>query len=375
MDDKRRFPHQEDPEKKTRGSEMSAVEARAEAQRLAFSPFMFQGIRVLVSSGLLEQIKEAGDKGISLKSLQEACPSLSPYAVTVLLEAGAACNVLTLADGRCACTKVGWFLLRDELTRVNMRFTHSVCYKPLYHLEEALLTGTPAGLKELGDWPTVYEGLSELPDDVRRDWFAFDHYYSDHAFEWALPIVFETSPPAKLLDIGGNTGKFASTCAAFNQDVHVTICDLPGQLKAASANIDAAGLSERVSMHAVDFLNPAALLPAGHDTAWMSQFLCCFSEPQIVDILKRASAAVGPNGRIFIMDTFWDRQRHEAAAYSLIAVSLYFTAVANGNSRMYHSRDMKACIEEAGLCVTDEKDNIGLGHTLLCCRPSKVPAR
>ncbi len=340
------------------------MEARGEAQRLVFSPFMFQALRVLVTSGLLGRIKDAGADGLELETLQAEFPDLSAYAVKLLLDAGTVCNVLAYEDDRFTCTKVGWFLLRDDLTRVNMGFTHSVCYKGLFHLEEALRTGTPAGLRELGDWPTVYEGLSELPDEARRDWFAFDHYYSDHAFESALPFVFENTP-RKLLDIGGNTGKFALTCTAFDADVRLTICDLPGQLRQAMANVAAAGVGDRVAGHEVNLLDADAVLPGGHDAAWMSQFLCCFSEAQIIRILKRVRAALGPDGRVFVLETFWDRQRHAAAAYSLIATSLYFTAIANGNSRMYRYGDMKACIEAAGLRVVADTDDIGLGHTLL----------
>ena len=63
-----------------------------------------------------------------------------------------------------------------------MDFVHDVCYKGLFHLEESIETGKPAGLKELGDWPTVYEGLSQLPPDIQKSWFAFDHFFSDMLF-------------------------------------------------------------------------------------------------------------------------------------------------------------------------------------------------
>ncbi len=356
------------------GNDITAIEARAEAQRLVFSPFVFQGLRALVSLGLLERVLEKGAEGILLETLIEESKPLSPYAVKLLVDIGAACRVLAVSDDRATCTKVGWFLVRDEMTRVNLRFTHSVCYKALYHLEEALVTGKPAGLKELGDWSTVYEGLSELPEEAKKDWFAFDHYYSDHAFEQALPHVFEHKP-SRMLDIGGNTGKFALSCARFDPNVHMTICDLPGQLRQAMANAEAAGLSDRVSGCPVNLLRDDASLPAGHDTAWMSQFLCCFSEEEIIRILCRVKEAVGSEGRVFILDTLWERQRYAAASFSLIATSLYFTAVANGNSRMYRYEDLQRCIEKAGLEIVDVKDNIGLGHTLLSCRPRKDIAK
>ncbi|MGS0730468.1 SAM-dependent methyltransferase, partial [Shewanella sp. 0m-11] len=45
-----------------------------------------------------------------------------------------------------------------------------------------------------------------------------------------------------------------------------------------------------------------------------------------------------------------------------------FTAIANGNSRMYHSKTLLKLISQAGLFVDEDIDNIGLGHTLLRCK-------
>lgn len=346
--------------------DLTALEARAKAQQLAFSPFMFQGIRVLVSTGLLDRIAAFGEGGVSSETLTRST-TLSTYAVELLLEVGTACEALVLSNGLYSCTKVGWFLARDALTRVNMSFAHSVCYKGLYHLEKALMTGKPAGLKELGDWTTVYEGVSQLSSEAKTDWLAFDHLYSDKAFDSALPLVM-AHHPKNILDIGGNTGRFACMCAGQDPGIQLTICDLPGPLCEAKSTIDAANLGVRIALCATDLLDWKATLPKGHDAAWMSQFLCCFSKEEIVGILKRVRAAIVPGGMVFVLETFIDRQRHFAAEHALVATSLYFSAVANGNSRMYRSVEMISCIEAAGFKIVDEHDHLGYGHTLLCCQ-------
>jgi hypothetical protein len=51
--------------------------------------------------------------------------------------------------------------------------------------------------------------------------------------------------------------------------------------------------------------------------------------------------------------------------------SLYFTAIANGNSRMYTSDIFYDLIDKAGLSVEKSIDEIGVGHTLLQCRKDK----
>jgi hypothetical protein len=48
--------------------------------------------------------------------------------------------------------------------------------------------------------------------------------------------------------------------------------------------------------------------------------------------------------------------------------SLYFTALANGNSQMYRSDVFLACVHEAGLVIETEHEGVGLSHTLLVCR-------
>ena len=71
---------------------------------------------------------------------------------------------------------------------------------------------------------------------------------------------------------------------------------------------------------------------------------------------------------LYILELFWDRQPNETAAFCLQQTSLYFTCIANGNSQMYHSSDLLRCIAKSGLKVIEDRDQVGLYHTLLKCR-------
>lgn len=92
---------------------------------------------------------------------------------------------------------------------------------------------------------------------------------------------------------------------------------------------------------------------------------------EIVSILTRARHAMTQDTRIFIMETLWDRQRFEPAAFCLTMTSLYFTAIANGNSKMYNTADMEKCIEAAGLEIEKIYDSLGQGHSIIVCRLKK----
>ena len=346
----------------------TALEAQAHAQWIAFAPFVFQAARILRDSGLLGALEKSAPTGLTLDEARAKLGG-TEYAARVLLEAGLGIGLVRLQDGRYLATKTAYFLLHDDLTRANMDFTQDVNYLGLFHLEEALKTGKPAGLKVFGQWPTIYEGLAHLPEPVRKSWFAFDHYYSDAAFPAALPHVFK-APPRKLLDIGGNTGKWALHCLRHDPQVHVTIMDLPGQLRLAEQTLKDAGFGARSAFHEANLLDPASPIPGGFDVVWMSQFLDCFGEDEIVSILQRARSALTAGGKIYILEPFWDRQRLAAGAFSLQMTSLYFTALANGNSRMYETGAFLALVQRAGLRVAEQVDNLGIGHTLLGCVPA-----
>lgn len=346
---------------------LSALEAITAAQWLAFAPLAFHATAIMRDRGVLAALAEGGSsQGRSIDEVA-AATGLSIYASRVLLEAGLGLHITWRRDHRFYLGKLGRFLLEDEMTRVNFDFTRDVCYRAAAHLDESLREGQPAGLKELGPWATLYEGLSVLPEPARRSWHAFDHFYSDQAFPAACDRL-AADPPARLLDIGCNTGKWAQLCLQRFPAMELGLVDLPLQLGSARGRLADAGLVERAQFYPVDLLEARAALPTGYDLVWLSQFLDCFSEDQIVAVLGKVRAALPSGGRLWILELFWDRQRFEAAAFSLQQTSLYFSCVANGNSQMYDSSVFIGLVEGAGLQISALTDGVGGYHTLLECK-------
>jgi hypothetical protein len=345
-----------------------AVQAKFDAQKIAFAPIMFQAALALRNLGILELVKNSAE-GITLEAVAEKL-NLPVYGVKVLLEAGLSLEVVRVEENFFHLTKTGWFVLCDDLTRVNMDFTQDVNYLGMFSLTDSIKTGKPTGLKVFGEWPTVYEGLSELPQQVQKSWFGFDHFYSDYAFPEIMPVIFRDNP-RHILDVGGNTGKFAIQCATYNPDIRVTILDLPGQLAKAGENIRAAGYNDRIDLFSINLLDHTRPFPRDPDIIWMSQFLDCFSQEDITGLLRRSAEAMHKNSSLYILETYWDQQKYQASTYSLHATSLYFTNIANGCSQMYHSDDMRGLIEKSGLVLAEEILNVGVSHTLFICRKDK----
>lgn len=346
-----------------------AVDAKFEAQKIAFAPLAFQAIRAMLELGIMKTIEDAGDEGISRKELAEKT-GISEYGAGVLCEMALGMNVIKfVADSdsniigtneeKFVLGKIGWFLLEDELTKVNFNFTNDICYQGAWDLTDSVKNSKPEGLKVFGSkWTTIYEALSTLPEQAKKSWFEFDHFYSDIAFPEALPIVF-ADKVKHLVDIGGNTAKWAVSCCKYNPEVKVTIVDLPGQTAVAEKNAAEAGFADRISMHSGNVLDSSTELPTSPDAVWMSQFLDCFSLNQITKILKKVFAAASENTNVYVLEPLWDKQHFEASSYSLMGTSLYFTCMANGNSKMYRYGELVDAICAAGFELKTAHHNLG----------------
>lgn len=354
---------------------ISAYEALYEAQKIAFAPVIFQVVRSLRDLGILSLLEQSGKLGLTAQNISQQL-HLSKYSVQTLLESGLSCHVVEHKDqpgGRYEdavflLSKTGHYILNDDMTKANMDFNHDVCYHGLGEIDNAFKNNKPEGLKVFGDkWDTIYEALPHLPDKVRKSWDRFDHYYSDSTYPLVLPTILKKQPKT-IVDIGTNKGDFAILMAKSDPDINITMIDLPDQLEIAKKNIAKAGISNRVTAKAMNVLDPKLPFPEERDIYWISQFASCFAGSELVSIFQRIATAMTHNSRLFILETCWDRQQHEAAAYSLINTSPYFTCMANGNSKMYHSEELLSYATDAGLEVVNITDNLGICHSLFECR-------
>ncbi|WP_428025204.1 class I SAM-dependent methyltransferase [Arcobacter sp.] len=346
---------------------LNALEAQYEAQKIAFAPIIFQVVRTMRDLKILEILSKNKD-GLTFNELSKIS-NLSIYAIQLLCETALSANVISIKDEKIFLTKIGFFINSDKMTNINMNYNHHVNYLGLFYLEESIKNEKAEGLKVFGDWETIYPALSTLPKKAKESWFEFDHLYSDSGFPKAIEILKNLNPNS-ILDIGGNTGKFASLFAKENPNISITIMDLPQQIKLAKQNIYEQNLTN-ISTYEANILLTDTTIPKGFDIIWMSQFLDCFKEKQIIDILKKITQTIDNSSEVCIMEPFWDRQNNETAAFCVINTSPYFTAMANGYSKMFKFTDFKKLIELSGLEIIEIIDNIGLCQTLLRCKKSK----
>ncbi|MGB5919887.1 class I SAM-dependent methyltransferase, partial [Arcobacter sp.] len=292
-------------------NKISAMKAQYEAQKIAFAPIIFQVVRTMRDLKLLEILADNKD-GLTYEELAKES-NLTKYAIQLLCETALSANVVSIENEKIYLTKIGFFIHSDKMTNTNMNYNHHVNYLGLFYLEESIKSGRAEGLKVFSDKDTIYPALSTLPQKVKDSWFDFDHMYSDSGFPKAIKIL-EKLNPKSILDIGGNTGKFAMLFAQKNPNINITIMDLPQQVKLAKQNIYENNINN-ISTYEANILKEETSIPKDFDIIWMSQFLDCFKEEQIIKILNKITNSIDKNSEVCIMEPFWDRQSNETAAY------------------------------------------------------------
>ena len=345
------------------------LQAFEKAQSIAFAPFVFQAVAAAKDCGLLQALGES-DSPLPVSALAQKV-ALSEYAVTVLCDILESSEVIERDENHAyRLSRVGECLIYDQMTEVNFDFSNLVNYAPLKHTLKALQSGKPAGLKEYDEtWTTIYPHLKDLPQKSRRAWFAFDHFHSDSAYQAALNILKDRQV-RYFVDIGGNTGRFTKKALATWQDSRACIVDLPEQIGLMRQNTNLKSLQNRIDTVPINWLDPDAqpLIKEKVDLIWMSQFLDCFSRAEAVSILKRAKNLARQNGAMLaILEPLVDHQRNRAATLSIACSSLYFSCLANGNSKFFSSEELRGIIDESGLVVESVHEPIGVGHSLYIC--------
>ena len=339
----------------------STVQALTEAQKIAFAPLTFQAVGSMLDFGILKSLDNRPSTCADLIEIL----GLSEYTVRTLLEIGEVSGILEKGDdGVYMVTQVGKSFLYDEMTRVNFNFVKDVCYVGASEMTASFVKGKPEGLnKFFQKSDTIYPLVPSLPQKIKQSWYEFDHFYSDNCFEIIYKIITEKSP-SKIFDIGGNTGKFEKVCLKNNPNIDITMLDLPENIEIVSKDVNLRGCK----FYAKNVLNNEKPFPKMTGVILMSQFLDCFSKEQINFILTNISKAIDENTKVYILEPFTDNQIFGGARFSLTHTSLYFTCMANGNSKMYTKSEMSDIVEKSNLKIVNVYENLGPhDYTLLEC--------
>ena len=104
---------------------LSALQAKFAAQKLAFAPAAFQTAKAMVDLHILEAIEDSKTDGLTIEAIIDKT-GLSSYTVKLLVEFSLGLELVKIVPNSdpnaYVLGKTGYFLLNDELTKANMNF-------------------------------------------------------------------------------------------------------------------------------------------------------------------------------------------------------------------------------------------------------------
>lgn len=294
-----------------------------------------QTLMALVELHILERLR-AGPRDAATLGLDTG---IDAQRMQVLLQAAAALGLLhRRRDGRFALARRGAAILGVPGLQAMIRH-HRAFYRDLED-PVALLRG-PERTELSQFWPYVFGARGDVPEDVART-------YSDLMTQSQALVAEDTlrqvslKGVSRLLDVGGGTGAFVMSAARKAPGLKLDLFDLAQVVDAAPDRLAAAGLADRVTVHAGSFRDDP--LPRGADAISLIRVLYDHSDETVTALLAKAFDALPPGGRLIVSEPMGGGARPDRSGDVYFA--FYTMAMQTGRTRS--AEDIAALCAGAG---------------------------
>jgi len=160
----------------------------------------------------------------------------------------------------------------------------------------SLETGKP-GFDKVWGMP-IFDYFAQHPDEASHFSNAMVGFHGSEP-----PTVAEAYDFAGLqtiVDVGGATGNMLAALLSRHPGLRGVLFDLPHVVRDAPALLKARGVEARVTIETGSFFER---VPAGGDAYLLSHIIHDWSEAQCLTILGHCREAMGPDGRLLIVET------------------------------------------------------------------------
>jgi SAM-dependent methyltransferase len=266
----------------------------------------------------------AAHDSVSAADLLSGSP-IDASGLQMLLPALIANSVITTEDHRFALTsEFRRTLPFASLLRVKLEFAAAFAADFLAHLPQ-LLTSADAFMErsqlfELFDYSRALE-LTDANIEHTARWMTLTTALTCYEAP-ACAAVLDLAPHQRLLDLGGNSGRFAIELCRQQPALHATICDLPVVCHIGEKWTATEPEAARIRFQPLDFLSDD--WPAGHDLITFKSVLHDWPEDAAAELIRRAFFFVEPGGRLVI----FERQRLDFTTtplhYGQLLTQLFF---------------------------------------------------
>ena len=146
----------------------------------------------------------------------------------------------------------------------------------------------------------------------------------------------------RMLDVGGGEGRFLESVGTRVAGIELSLFDLPAVGSRARARLEAAGLSDRSTIHRGDFTADA--LPSGYDLVTLVRVLHDHDDAPALELLRSIHAALPPGGTLLIAEPMAGTRGAEPAGDAYFG--LYLLAMGSGRPRS--PAEIRAMLRLAG---------------------------
>lgn len=159
-----------------------------------------------------------------------------------------------------------------------------------------------------------------------------------------LAQAVDFRPFGRLLDVGGGSGAFDIELCRRYPHLRATVYDLPHATQIAAAKVAAAGLDDRITAVAGDFLADTAL-PDGHDVILLSQIMHDWSEARDRELLRKCYQALPSGGAVIISELLVNDEKTGPAPAALMSLNML---VFYPESRNYTAAEYRSWLAALG---------------------------
>jgi hypothetical protein len=202
------------------------------------------------------------------------------------------------ADRKFKLTPMGQLLRRDhpESLAGYARFTgHDCTWRPWGELVYSVRTGLPA-FDHVFDTP-IFEYFSRNPEAAA----VFDDAMTSisKAEARAVAAAYDFKGIQILMDVAGGHGLLLATILRRHKAMRGVLFDLAHVAAGAAATFSHAGVAGRVRIESGDFFQQ---LPSGADAIIMKHIIHDWDDASATRILQACHRALGPRGKVLIVD-------------------------------------------------------------------------
>ena len=252
-----------------------------------------------------------------------------------LLAAGVAQGLVALVDGTYANSELASAVLvagRTGYLGNWLRF-QSRYFKIWAGLKDAVLSGEP-----VAD-PMTF--LGDDPEATREFVMAMDDYARLRGSEVVHHL--DLAEASRVLDLGGGSGAYSILFAQRWPHLRITIFDLPGVLRIAAENCEAAGVTDRVDTVAGDFHRDE--LGDEFDVVFFSDALHQLAPADAELLLAKIDRALKPGGRLVVQGMFLGEDRVSPRWVTIVSLNMLLVY---GSGRAYTVSETMGLLERAG---------------------------